>query len=61
MERDGGEEPLGLSERRDLNWEPKTSFDQLVAKMVDADVEHTRVLVEGIGRQKMIEAAIAGD
>ena len=47
--------------RRDLGWEPKTSFDQLVAKMVDADVEHTRVLVEGIGRQKMIEAAIAGD
>jgi GDPmannose 4,6-dehydratase len=34
--------------RRILNWEPKTTFEQLVEMMVDADMEVTRRLVEGV-------------
>jgi GDPmannose 4,6-dehydratase len=31
-----------------LKWEPKTTFDELVTMMVDADMETTRLLVEGV-------------
>jgi GDPmannose 4,6-dehydratase len=31
-----------------LDWEPKTTFDELVTMMVDADMEATRRLVEGV-------------
>jgi len=35
--------------RRVLGWAPKVGFRQLVRMMVDADLEETRRLVEGIG------------
>lgn len=34
--------------RKLLNWEPKTTFDQLVSMMVREDLEATRRMVEGI-------------
>jgi len=36
--------------RQELGWEPKTPFETLVRMMVDSDLEQTRKLVEGIGR-----------
>ncbi|NOZ87233.1 MAG: GDP-mannose 4,6-dehydratase [Deltaproteobacteria bacterium] len=33
-----------------LGWKPRTGFRQLVRMMVDSDMEETRKLVEGIGR-----------
>jgi GDPmannose 4,6-dehydratase len=39
--------------KRVLNWEAKTSLQELCAMMVDADIEQTRILVEGIGRDKL--------
>ena len=34
--------------KRLLGWEPTTSFSELVTMMVDADLEATRRLVEGV-------------
>jgi len=38
--------------RKKLGWKPKVSFTELVHMMVDADLEKTRVEVEGKGRPK---------
>jgi GDPmannose 4,6-dehydratase len=35
--------------KRDLGWEPKVSFEELVKMMVEADMERVRVEVEGKG------------
>ncbi len=34
--------------KKNLGWDPKTGFDELVSMMVDSDLEKTRLLVEGI-------------
>ena len=36
--------------REKLGWVPKVGFDELVKTMVQADLESTRRLVEGIGK-----------
>ncbi|MCK9523503.1 MAG: GDP-mannose 4,6-dehydratase [Proteobacteria bacterium] len=36
--------------RQTLGWTPRTSFAELVTMMVDADMEATRCLVEGVGQ-----------
>ena len=36
--------------RETLGWTPRTSFAELVTMMVDADMEATRCLVEGVGQ-----------
>jgi GDPmannose 4,6-dehydratase len=38
--------------RQVLGWQPRTSFDALVAMMVKADMETTRCLVEGVDLDK---------
>ncbi|MGH9344308.1 MAG: GDP-mannose 4,6-dehydratase [Terriglobia bacterium] len=40
-----------------LGWEPKVGFRQLVRMMVDADMEQTRLKVEGMGSPRRAEAA----
>ena len=38
--------------KKQLNWQPKVTFKELVKMMVDHDMEETRQLVEGIGCKK---------
>jgi GDPmannose 4,6-dehydratase len=47
--------------REELGWEPKVSFRELVGMMVDADLEATRALVEGVGRPDKPKTARRSD
>lgn len=40
--------------RNTLGWDPKTTFQELVQMMVDHDMDETRRLVEGIGKERPI-------
>jgi GDPmannose 4,6-dehydratase len=42
--------------RRKLNWKPTISFPDLVRLMVESDLEQTRRLVDGIGRDGPVDS-----
>ena len=47
--------------RQALGWEPRTTFETLVRTMVDSDLELTRKLVEGIGRDAAVSQVLRED
>jgi GDPmannose 4,6-dehydratase len=38
--------------KKQLGWQPKVRFDELIAMMVDADLAAERVRLEGVGRKR---------